>query len=98
MPHRAHLFSLRIAHALREALQEAPYGMAGARRDLLAFEFQPLKALAHSGFKPDERITFTFSSLAEAIARLQADDPDRHSNHANDSSITFSSSRGETTA
>jgi len=98
MPHRAHLFSLRIAHALREALQEAPYGMAGARRDLLAFEFQPLKAFARSGFRPDQLITFTFSSLAEAIARLQADDPGRHTGVATDSSITYSPSRGETTA
>ncbi len=36
MAHRAHLFSLRIAHALREALNEAPYSGARLMRDLMA--------------------------------------------------------------
>ncbi len=36
MAHRAHLFSLRPAHALRTALQEAPYGVSKFSKDLLA--------------------------------------------------------------
>ncbi len=36
MPHRAHLFSLRIAHALREACFAEPYGASRFMRDLLA--------------------------------------------------------------
>lgn len=36
MPHRAHLFSLRIAHALREACFAEPYGASRFTRDLLA--------------------------------------------------------------
>ncbi len=36
MPHRAHLFSLRIAHALREACFTEPYGAPRFARDLLA--------------------------------------------------------------
>lgn len=36
MPHRAHLFSLRIAHALREACFAEPYGSSRFMRDLLA--------------------------------------------------------------
>jgi len=36
MPHRAHLFSLRIAHALRESLRDPPYSGENLRRDLLA--------------------------------------------------------------
>ena len=36
MPHRAHLFSLRIAHALREACFAEPYGAPRFTRDLLA--------------------------------------------------------------
>lgn len=36
MPHRAHLFSLRIAHALREACLMEPYGAKRLQRDLLA--------------------------------------------------------------
>ena len=33
------------------------------------FEFQPLKTLAKSGFKPDLTTTFTFPTVAEAAAR-----------------------------
>lgn len=36
MPHRAHLFSLRIGHALREACIAEKYGAQGFSRDLLA--------------------------------------------------------------
>lgn len=36
MPHRAHLFSLRIAHAVREACFLETYGARRLRRDLLA--------------------------------------------------------------
>jgi SulP family sulfate permease len=37
MPHRAHLFSLRIAHATREAcFGDEQYGFSGFRKDLLA--------------------------------------------------------------
>lgn len=36
MPHRAHLFSLRIAHALREACFTEPYGAPRFTRNLLA--------------------------------------------------------------
>lgn len=36
MPHRAHLFSLRIGHALREACITEKYGAQGFSRDLLA--------------------------------------------------------------
>ena len=37
MTYRAHLFSLRIGHALREAcLGEEPYTLISLRRDLLA--------------------------------------------------------------
>jgi len=37
MPHRAHLFSLRIASALRDAcFADEPYGVARLRRDVLA--------------------------------------------------------------
>ena len=36
MTHRAHLFSLQPAHALRAALQEAPYDASRFSRDLLA--------------------------------------------------------------
>ena len=36
MTHRAHLFSLRIAHALRESLRDPPYGLARLKGDLLA--------------------------------------------------------------
>ncbi len=36
MPHRAHLLSLRFAHALREALREQPYGVARLAKDGLA--------------------------------------------------------------
>lgn len=36
MPHRAHLFSLRIAHAFREACFAEPYGAPRFTRDLLA--------------------------------------------------------------
>ena len=36
MPHRAHLFSLRIAHALREVIKESQYGLARFSRDVLA--------------------------------------------------------------
>ena len=35
MPHRQHLFSLRIGHALRETAAEG-YGIAELKRDLLA--------------------------------------------------------------
>lgn len=35
MPHRSHLFSLRVAHALRERLEE-PYRVRDLRQDLLA--------------------------------------------------------------
>ncbi|WP_430461060.1 C4-dicarboxylic acid transporter DauA [Thalassolituus sp. LLYu03] len=36
MPHRAHLFSLRIANALRESLHETPYTRTRLIKDLLA--------------------------------------------------------------
>lgn len=36
MTHRAHLFSLRIAHALREALNEAPYRWSSFSKDMMA--------------------------------------------------------------
>ena len=36
MPHRAHLFSLRIGHALRESCMKEPYGRRRFARDLLA--------------------------------------------------------------
>jgi SulP family sulfate permease len=36
MSHRVHLFSLRIAHALRDTLNEAPYGLATFTKDLMA--------------------------------------------------------------
>lgn len=36
MPHRTHLFSLRIAHALRESCIAEPYSGARFRKDLLA--------------------------------------------------------------
>ncbi|MFA5494785.1 MAG: C4-dicarboxylic acid transporter DauA [Porticoccaceae bacterium] len=36
MPHRAHLFSLRIGHALRESCRAEPYGYRRFGRDLLA--------------------------------------------------------------
>lgn len=36
MPHRAHLFSLRIGHAVREACFMEPYGAPRFTRDLLA--------------------------------------------------------------
>ena len=36
MPHRAHLFSLRIAHAFRESCLQEPYTRAHFRNDLLA--------------------------------------------------------------
>ncbi len=36
MAHRAHLFSLRPAHALLTALQEAPYGASKFSKDLIA--------------------------------------------------------------
>jgi SulP family sulfate permease len=36
MTHRAHLFSLRIAQALREAIHEAPYGLSTFSKDLFA--------------------------------------------------------------
>ncbi len=36
MPHRAHLFSLRIAHAMREVLNESPYRLTQFTKDLLA--------------------------------------------------------------
>ncbi|MEA3300064.1 MAG: C4-dicarboxylic acid transporter DauA [Pseudomonadota bacterium] len=36
MPHRAHLFSLRIGHALRESCLAEPYGRQRLGRDLLA--------------------------------------------------------------
>jgi len=36
MPHRAHLFSLRLAHALRESVGREPYTAARFSRDLLA--------------------------------------------------------------
>lgn len=36
MPHRAHLFSLRMAHAFREACVTEPYGTARFTRDLMA--------------------------------------------------------------
>jgi len=65
---------------------------------LADFEFQPLKTLARSGFKPDQLITFTFSSLAEAIARLRAENLDRDSDSTGDIPVTFSPPRGETTA
>ena len=35
MPHRSHLFSLRIGHALRESLQQ-PYGRKQFSGDLIA--------------------------------------------------------------
>ncbi|UZK02539.1 C4-dicarboxylic acid transporter DauA [Venatoribacter cucullus] len=36
MQHRAHLFSLRIAHALRESFKEAPYSPQRFSKDLIA--------------------------------------------------------------
>jgi SulP family sulfate permease len=36
MSHRVHLFSLRIAHALRDTLNEAPYGLTTFTKDLMA--------------------------------------------------------------
>lgn len=36
MSHRVHLFSLRIAHALRESLKEEPYRASAFTKDLLA--------------------------------------------------------------
>lgn len=36
MPHRAHLFSLRIANALRESLQESPYTAQRFGKDIIA--------------------------------------------------------------
>jgi SulP family sulfate permease len=36
MPHRAHLFSLRFAHALRESLLDSPYSAARLGKDCLA--------------------------------------------------------------
>ena len=36
MPHRAHLFSLRIANALRESLKESPYNAGRFGKDLIA--------------------------------------------------------------
>src|SRR5690554_4891126 len=36
MSHRAHLFSLRIGHALRESCLQEPYGRRRLLRDLLA--------------------------------------------------------------
>lgn len=36
MPHRAHLFSLRIANALRESLKETPYNRQTLTKDLIA--------------------------------------------------------------
>src|SRR5690554_2043655 len=36
MPHRAHLFSLRIGHAVRESCLAEPYGRERLGRDLLA--------------------------------------------------------------
>lgn len=36
MPHRAHLFSLRIAHAIRESCLQEPYGLNHFGKDLLA--------------------------------------------------------------
>jgi len=36
MPHRAHLFSLRIGHALREACVAEPYGRSRLLKDLMA--------------------------------------------------------------
>lgn len=36
MPHRAHLFSLRIGHALRESCLAEPYNRARLRKDLVA--------------------------------------------------------------
>jgi len=42
-------------------------GKSGVTLFLADFEFQPLKALARSGFKPDGVSTFTFPSLDEAL-------------------------------
>jgi SulP family sulfate permease len=36
------------------------------------FEFQPLKALAKSGFKPDQVTTFTFATLGDALAHARS--------------------------
>lgn len=36
MPHRAHLFSLRIGHALRESCLQEPYSLSRFKKDLLA--------------------------------------------------------------
>jgi SulP family sulfate permease len=36
MPHRAHLFSLRIAHALRESFLQAPYSVSRLWKDIMA--------------------------------------------------------------
>jgi SulP family sulfate permease len=42
-------------------------GKAGVKLVLTDFEFQPLKALARSGFKPDGVSTFTFPTLEDAL-------------------------------
>ena len=36
MPHRSHLFSLRIANALRESLKESPYTAQRFGKDIIA--------------------------------------------------------------
>ena len=36
MKYRKHLFSLRIGHAIRESLKEAPYNVNAFSKDLLA--------------------------------------------------------------
>jgi sulfate permease, SulP family len=42
-------------------------GKAGVKLFLTDFEFQPLKTLARSGFKPDGISTFTFPTLDDAL-------------------------------
>jgi SulP family sulfate permease len=36
------------------------------------FEFQPLRTLAKSGFKPDNVTTFTFPGLVDAVAHTRS--------------------------
>ena len=42
MPHRAHLFSLRTAHAVREACVDEPYSSGRFFKDLMAGACRPL--------------------------------------------------------
>lgn len=63
MPHRAHLFSLRIAHALREACFAEPYGAPRFTRDLLAGTLVAL-VFNQSGFSVDtigSRFSYTLA-------------------------------------